>query len=67
LRGLTDQPVVVRVTDMLGRVVTTQHFLPATYLADLPLALPATTAAGIYAVTITAGAQLWTTRWTVEP
>lgn len=67
LRGLTDQRVVVLVTDMLGRVVTTQQFLPATYTADMPLALPASTAAGIYAVTITAGAQIWTTRWTVEP
>jgi hypothetical protein len=67
LRGLTDQKVVVRVTDMMGRVITTQQFLPATYAADLPLVLPASTAAGIYAVTITAGAQIWTTRWTVEP
>jgi hypothetical protein len=67
LRGLTDQKVVVRVTDMLGRLVTTQQFLPATYTTDMPLALPASTAAGIYAVTITAGAQIWTTKWTVEP
>lgn len=67
LRGLADQRVLVRVTDVLGRVVTTQQFQPATYAADVPLLLPATTAAGIYSVTITAGAQIWTTRWTVEP
>jgi hypothetical protein len=67
LRGLTDQKVTVRVMDMLGRVVTTQQFQPATYTADVPLLLPAATAAGIYSVTITAGAQIWTTRWTVEP
>jgi hypothetical protein len=67
LRGLTDQKVTVRVTDMLGRVITTQQFQPATYTADVPLLLPAATAAGIYSVTITAGAQIWTTRWTIEP
>lgn len=67
MRGLTDQKVVVRVTDMLGRVITTQQFQPATYTADMPLLLPAATAAGIYSVTITAGAQIWTTRWTIEP
>jgi hypothetical protein len=67
LRGLADQKVLVRVTDMLGRVVTTQQFQPATYAADVPLLLPAATAAGIYSVTITTGAQIWTTRWTVEP
>jgi hypothetical protein len=67
MRGLTDQKVVVRVTDMLGRVVTTQQFQPATYTADMPLLLPAATAAGIYSVTITAGAQIWTTRWIIKP
>lgn len=67
LRGLADQKVVVRVTDVLGRVITTQQFQPATYAADVPLLLPTTTVAGIYSVTITAGARIWTTRWTVEP
>jgi hypothetical protein len=67
MRGLTDQKVMVRVTDMLGRVITTQQFQPATYTADMPLLLPAATAAGIYSVTITSGPQIWTTRWTIEP
>jgi hypothetical protein len=67
MRGLTDQKVVVRVTDMLDRVITTQQFQPATYTADIPLLLPAATAAGIYSVAITSGAQIWTTRWMIEP
>jgi len=67
LRGLADQRVTVGVTDMLERLITMQHWLPATYLADIPLTLSPTTLAGIYAVSSTAGSQTWTTRWTVEP
>ena len=66
LRGLADQPVTVQVVDAMGRVVATQQVLPATYQADVPLALPANLPAGVYAVCVRSSTQVWTSRLSVE-
>jgi hypothetical protein len=67
LRGLTNQAIDVRVTDVLGRVVSTQQVIPMGYQADVPLMLPAALAPGVYSVTLRASGQLWTTRLVIEP
>ena len=67
LRGLTNQVLDVRVTDMLGRVVSTQRVIPIGYQADVPLTLPTGLAPGVYSVTLRASGQLWTTRLAIAP
>lgn len=67
LRGLTGEPVRVRVVDVLGRAVADQLITPVGYQADVPLSLPGNLPAGVYAVTLTSGAQVWTTRLVIEP
>ncbi|RZJ94895.1 MAG: T9SS type A sorting domain-containing protein, partial [Hymenobacter sp.] len=67
LRGLTNQVLDVRVTDMLGRVVSTQRVIPIGYQADVPLTLPTGLAPGVYSVTLRASGQLWTTRLVIAP
>jgi hypothetical protein len=67
LRGLTNQVLDVQVTDVLGRVVSTQRVIPIGYQADVPLSLPAGLAPGVYSVTLRASGQLWTTRLVIEP
>lgn len=66
LLGLAGRPVTVRVLDLVGRPVATQQLTPATYLADVPLALPAALPAGLYVMSISDGTHTWTTRWTLE-
>ncbi|WP_198172865.1 lamin tail domain-containing protein [Hymenobacter ginkgonis] len=67
LRGLTNQPINVRVTDILGRTVSTQQLIPMGYQADVPLNLPATLTPGVYSVSLSANGQTWTTRLILEP
>ncbi|MGI4872855.1 MAG: CehA/McbA family metallohydrolase [Janthinobacterium lividum] len=67
LRGLDQQLVQVRVTDVLGRVVSQQQVIPLGYQADAPLRLPAELASGVYSVSLTAAGQTWTTKLVLEP
>lgn len=65
LRGLAGEPILIRVTDMLGRSVATQQVRPQMDAEEVALALPASLALGLYRVTLTTATQTWTMPWIV--
>lgn len=67
LLGFADQGLLIQVTDVFGRTVSTQQCTPTTSRAAVALRLPADLATGIYGINIIVGSQHWATRLLIAP